>query len=364
MSPPLRIGLVGLGTISQRGILPHLQLADARELIDLQAICDVNADRAAAIAADHGVPHWYSALDALLLDAPVDAILIATPIPFHHPQALAAIRAGKHVYVQKTMTTTLAEANELIAAASSAGITLAASPGQMLSPAFARIRQLIVDGAIGRPYWALTSTAYMGHEHDASVDPTWYYQPGGGPVYDMGVYSLHALTGVLGPAKRVTAMSGIGSATRVWHDTTIAVQMDDNTILLLDFGASTFGVASSHYCDSGNALGWGFFGVYGTGGAIEVTQLAPGSAHAQRFAVSHPGGNGEVTEYDERAELDDHLDMPESHVWLDIRDFAEAVRGGREPRASANHARHVIEIVEAGYVAAHTGQAQELTTTF
>ena len=363
MSSPLKVGLVGLGTISRRGILPHVSLDDAEQLINLRAVCDLDAERAAGVAAEYGVPRWYRTIDELLLDPEVEAVLLATPIPAHHGQTLAAIAAGKHVYVQKTMTLTAAEAREILAAADDAGVVVAASPGQMLSPGYARIRELLREGKIGRPYWAAAVTAYIGHEHDSQIDPTWYYRPGGGPMYDMGVYSLHALTGILGPAKRVTAVSGTGLATRQWKGKTIPVEMDDNTLLLLDFGSATFAVVGSQFCDSGEALDWGFLGIYGSGGAVEVTELQPGSAHARRFRVKSAGPDDPV-DYDEHDGDDPHLQMPESHVWLDIRDFAESIAAGRPPRASAAHACHVIEIIELGYLAAQTGHTQELQTTF
>lgn len=363
VSRPLKVGLIGLGTIARRGILPHLALEDARQLVDLRAVCDLDAGRMAEIAEEYGVPHRYETADELLRDQEVEAVLIATPIPAHYGQALAAIAAGKHVYVQKTMTLTVVEARQILAQAERAGVVVAASPGQMLSPGYRRISDLISEGEIGRPYWAVAVTAYIGHEHDSQIDPSWYYRPGGGPMYDMGVYSLHALTGILGPARRVAAFSGTGLTTRQWEGKAIPVEMDDNTLLLLDFGSATFAVVGSQYCSSGDTLGWGFLGVYGSRGAIEVTELEPGSTHARRFRVTSPEAEDPV-DYDLHDSSDPHLQMPESHVWLDIRDFAESIAAGRPPRANAAHACHVIEIIELGYVAAQTGRAQELQTTF
>ena len=75
-----------------------------------------------------------------------------------------------------------------------------------------------------------------------AIDPSWYWRkPGGGPLYDMTVYGLHALTGILGPAKRVAAMSGIGLEHREFQGVLQECTADDNSLLLLDFGASAFG---------------------------------------------------------------------------------------------------------------------------
>jgi predicted dehydrogenase len=374
MARRVKVALVGCGSLSQRGILPHLSLEDARARAELVAVCDVDAGRAAESAQRFDVPSWYAEYDGMLRESDAEAVLLATPIPSHYPQARAAIDAGKHVYVQKTMTTSLAEADALVEAAREKGVRLVASPGQMLSPAYRHIRELLLDGALGRLYWALASTAWVGHEYEPFragegelVDPSWYYRAGGGPLYDMGVYSLHALTGVLGPACRVLGLSGIGLPVRSWQGRQIDVEMDDNTVLLLDFGNSAFAVVGSHFCSQGSALPWGFLGFYGSEAALEVSELEWDTAAPAR-AELQAGHNGDATSVEVPLLVPTlgagHGALPETHVWADISDFLDCVLEGRESVASGEHARHVIEIVEKGYVAARSGQAQELLTTF
>ncbi len=374
---PVKAALIGCGSISQRGILPHLMLPDAREVIELTAVCDVVAERAQATAERFGVPRWFASMEETLAGAEMDAVLIATPIPFHYANAMAAVEAGKHIYLQKTMTTTVAEANALLKAARRKKLKVVASPGQMLGPACRRLRQAIQQGAIGRPYWALASTAFMGHEYESfrsenPVDPTWYYKPGGGPVFDMGVYTLHTLTGLLGPARRVTAMSGIGLPERVWPGGGTTVEMDDNTVLLLDFDGC-FAAVGAQFCKTPKTLGWGFTAVYGSTGTLEVTGFAPGTGYPATIefggAVAAAGfGGGDYTEQAADAAppaaSGAHAAMEEAHVWADIHHLAECIQQGRAPLASGEHARHVIEIIEQGYKAARTGRTQSLRTTF
>src|SRR5262245_27859334 len=112
----LRAGLVGCGSLAQRGILPHLSLPDAREKIQLTAVVDAVAERAQLTAERFEIPAHYTRIEDMLDADDIDMVLVATPIPYHFQNALAAIRAGKHVYVQKTMTATLDEANELLSA--------------------------------------------------------------------------------------------------------------------------------------------------------------------------------------------------------------------------------------------------------
>ena len=245
----VRIGLAGCGSVSQRGLLPHLASDDIRQWCELTAVMDPVPGRARATAEKFGARMAFEDYDEMLA-ADIDAVVIASPIGLHYEQALKAIAAGKHLHLNKTMTTTRAEADEVIAAAASAGVKIVASPGNGLHPSNCRIRDIIRSGEIGRVYWAEIGTAGGGHEFEAfragddvlsNVNPAWYYKkPGGGPMYDMAVYALHRITAILGPAKRVTGMSGIGLKERTFKGESIDVEMDDNTHLVLDFGDNVF----------------------------------------------------------------------------------------------------------------------------
>lgn len=376
MREQVRAALIGCGSVSQRGLLPHLTQQDAQEVIDLVAVCDVVEERVRQIAEQFKVPKWYVDYEDLLAEADLDAVLIATPIPLHYTQALAAIEAGKHVHLQKTMTTSLAEADRLVEAARQKGVKVVVSPGQMLSPVSQAIKALIAENGLGKLYWAFASTSWIGHEYepfreDSPVDPTWYYRPGGGPVYDMAVYTLHTLTGILGPVQRVMAMSGIGLPVRHWEGREIQVAMDDNTLLLLDFGENCFATVGGHFCHTGRVIGWGFMGLYGSGGTLEITGLVPGTAYPAQIEFS-PQELTEVFDLPEEAWgisgvphiTDAHSQLDEAHLWADIRHLVDCILHDTDIIPSAEHARHVIEIIESSYEAAQTGQAQELRTVF
>jgi predicted dehydrogenase len=376
MKERVRVALIGCGSVSQRGLLPHLSQQDAQDVIDLVAVCDVVEERVRQIAAQFKVPKWYTDYEDVLAEADLDAVLIATPIPFHYAQALAAIEAGKHVHLQKTMTTSLAEADRLVEAVRQRGVKVVASPGQMLSPGYQALKRVIDEGRLGRIYWSFTSTAFTGHEYepfreDSPVDPTWYYQPGGGPVYDMSVYTLHALTGILGPARQVTAMSGIGLPHRSWEGREFQVEMDDNTLLMLDFGERGFGVVGGHFCQTGRVIGWGFTGIYGSRATLEVAGLIPGTPYpaqihvnppslAEELGLDAPGQAGPAAPFI----TGPHTNIEEAHLWADIRHLVDCILHDTQPIPSAEQARHVIEIIEKGYLAAQTGVAQELETSF
>src|ERR1051326_241540 len=193
-----------------------MSLPDAREQVRLMAVVDAVAERARQIAERYDVPAHFTDMDAMLAGADVDLVLVAAPITVHFAAAMAAIRAGKHVYVQKAMTTTLAEADELLAARDRAGVKLAAAPGYELFPTTAQMRQLVSDGVLGPVYTAYTYTLGFGHEHESirsgpgalsEIDPGWYFRPGAGPLPDVTVYSLQLATSLLGPVRRGRALA-------------------------------------------------------------------------------------------------------------------------------------------------------------
>lgn len=381
MARKVKVGLVGLGSLAQRGILPHTYQEDAREKIEAVAVCDVVPGRAEAVAQKWGWREAYTDYDEMLAKADIECVLIATPIPLHYRQAMAALQAGKHVYVQKSMTTTLAEADEVVKTARAKGLKLCASPGEMLRPPWPQIKEQVVQrGLLGRIYWAIAGMQSAGHEYEtfrqeddvlSNVDPTWYYKPGGGPVYDMTVYCLHELTGVLGPVKRVSAMSGIGLPVREWKGKRIEVEMDDNTMILLDFGDSTFGFAFGANCRSGALPRLAIFGSDGTvevagwrgrRSAAPAESTRPGSG--VRVTSRHvPGGELELELPEMPYRVGPHREIGEAHGYADIMHLIDCILEDKDPVPSGEHARHVIEIIEKAYQSAREGRTLELTTT-
>jgi len=385
MTRPIRTGLIGCGSLSLVGILPQLAVADARERIELVAVCDVVEERARQAAAQFGVADAYADAAPLIARDDIELVLVITPIPFHHRYALAALQAGKHVYVQKTMTATYGEAKELVQVARERERVLVAAPGQMLAPAMAAMKTLVDHDALGPLYWAWGSTPGWNHEYERtrqgddvlhSVDPSWYYRPGGGPLRDVTVYVLHALTGILGPAQRVTAMSGRRAQQRQWRDKTIPVEVDDNTLLLLDFGDAVFGVVGGHSSRTGRLMQWGAMGLYGGDGAVETLTIEPLSGHPTELYLSsrqplpdlpglrQTGADTFVTDSGLPGVDAIHAAIPEPHVYADILHTADSILSGAPPIASGEHAAHVIEIIERGYEAARTGQTQALESRF
>jgi predicted dehydrogenase len=380
----LKAALVGCGSLSQRGILPHLSLPDARERVRLAAVVDAVEERARQTAERYGVPAHFTDVESMLAAADVDLVLVAAPITVHFAAAMAALRAGKHVYVQKAMTTTLAEADELLAARDRAGVKLAAAPGYELFPTTAQMRQLVTDGVLGPVYTAYTYTLGFGHEHEsirsgqgalAEIDPGWYYRPGAGPLPDVTIYALQLVTSLLGPVGRVTALANTRFGERSWRGKTIPIETPDNNLVLMEFASGPLGVAVGADCRGSAQIPWGGLGLYGRSGALEITDVEQSSGYPIRFEVQGgawpDAGKPARAVHEQAAELADqpylqgeHLSLEEPHVYADIMDLVDAIRDDRPPRATGEQARHVVEIIEKAQLAARTGHTQQLTSIF
>src|SRR5205823_635344 len=196
----------------------------------------------------------YGSLEQMLNRADFDLLVNNTPIPQHYEVTLAALRAGRHVYTQKPMTTTVAEATHLIEEARDRHLVLAVAPEHPVRPIVQRLAALIADGAIGKVTFARVVSSHDGPEkHDVPRDSTWFYQPGSNPILDLGVHGLSQITAILGPVKRLTGFSGRSAPVRYttagpFTGKRIDVAIDDNSLLLLDFGDARFGFLDATYC--------------------------------------------------------------------------------------------------------------------
>jgi predicted dehydrogenase len=374
---PLRIAVVGVGALALRGILPHLTQPDVADAVMVTALCDPVTDRVRDAAKRFGVPHTFADLRELLEDDVADAVTIASPIGLHHEHCRLAIEAGKHVHVNKTMTTTTGEADDVIALARERGVRVVASPGEILRPQITRTRELIEDGAIGRLSWAICGMPFESyHELDeperqgeiggTPINPAWYFRkPGGGPLYDMTVYALHQLTAVLGPVRRVTALSGVLISERSFMGETIPTEADDNTVMLLDFGRGVIAVAYGTVAGAlTDQFGAGMY--FGTRGTIEGILLngEPFDFPARELTAHRPPSDWDAQMRVLPHVVGAHRELPEAHVFEDIMQLIRWVRDDIPSPVTAEHARHVIDVIDSAYRAADSGATQELTTSF
>ncbi|MGN6483564.1 MAG: Gfo/Idh/MocA family protein [Thermomicrobiales bacterium] len=368
---PLKAGILGAGTIatSPGGFLPGM--TKFPDLVTVTAIADPVFERAQAVGAQFGIPEAYPSLEAMLDGADIDLVLNITPIPFHASTARTILEAGKHLAIEKPIAGTLEEADELIALAQAKGLTYVVAPPNQILQNRSDARKLVKEGAIGQIAFARVRSSHGGPAAGAwPLDPTWFYQKGSGPLLDMGVYGIHDITGILGPARRVVAFSGITEPVRTvrkgpFAGKEIAVTEDDNTLLMLDFGNSCFAVIDGTY--NVNAARGPMIEIFGRTGTINLgnayTMDEPGVPSLEIFRFDAvPGVDGWITPRGGGGPLwNDWLAYQRAVI---VKHLAECVRDGVPPILSAEHARHALEIMVKAIESARTGQAIELTTTF
>jgi predicted dehydrogenase len=215
----IRVGIVGCGDVAHRWYLPAL--AGLRETVEIVACCDASPGRAErAIAA---VVEWspgaapYTDLDRMLAGERLDAIFNLTPAPTHGDVTRSALEAGLHVFSEKPIASSVAEADELIAIARERGRHLICAPAVAVTRRFRWLAEIVASERFGRLTLAVAHHADPGPAswREYTGDPTVFYGPGVGPLVDHGIYRLHGLTMLMGPVRRVQAMGSIGIPTRV-----------------------------------------------------------------------------------------------------------------------------------------------------
>jgi predicted dehydrogenase len=376
MTSQLRFGVVGCGHLLQKGLLRHLLCADFEDKARVVALCDAVPGRARSLAERYAVAESYEHLNAMLDAAHLDALLVLTPVPLHYEHAMAGLRAGTHVYVQKTMALIGEQALEMVQTAEANRLVLAAAPGQMLSPAFQQMKRLVDENGLGRVMWCYAG-ANTGNDAETlgsdGIDRTWQYHYGGGALWNTAVYSLHALTGILGPARAVLSRMSTVFPKRRRDGVPFDVTEVDNALLTLEFEGGVLGTTWGCRSWSGQVLDWGAIGLYGTSGSVEATRIHMESGWPEELAwhgrehriYRYPkGGFASDADWPTPLAPPPHADLLEQHVYLDIFDFVSAVLERRVPVASARHAAHVVEIIEKAYVAARTGREQLIVSTF
>jgi predicted dehydrogenase len=273
------------------------------------------------------------------------------------------LEAGRHLYSEKTLALTVAEATSLIVTAQAHGVKLGAAAATMLAPIYRQVRHLIRRGAIGKVAFAKVSSSHGGPAYDRAwpADPTWFYQRGAGPLRDLGVYGLHTITGLLGPAARVTALSGLSDPTRVVRGgpnsgRQINVEEDDMTLLLLDFGDSRFAMVDASFCvRATRQRSLAALEIYGADGTIaadiwaDSDKLMLWQDDRQRAVQGWTSLESDPAPWDLASAVDHMVDC---------------IADDRPVIPSAEHARHVLEIMEKAVVAARSGETQTLETSF
>ncbi len=347
----LKVAIIGCGSVSNRYI-PHLQTSS---LIEIVSLCDIKPERAVAQNKQYNVnAQTYPHIDALLKGVPFDMMVTLTDMQVHGDLNKKALMAGKHVWSEKPMANTYAEGKALLDLAKSKKLRIWGAPAVVNSPQFEFMSKTIQEGKLGR-----VSSAHGQYGH---TGPTWsafFYEKLGGSMPDLGVYNIATLTGLLGPAKSVTAMLSIVNPERTVDDKgKIKVQAEDNAHILMEHDKNVISHVMCGFC---------YFDPHGH---------EAGNQSLHSIQIYGDYGNMRLIGYDWETNgvmLDTSWTEPPKLVSTDKGGYSwqegatkigESIIKGTEPRINVEHALHVLEVIEAARKSQATGTRIKLKSKF
>jgi predicted dehydrogenase len=359
------IGFIGCGDVARRTYAPGMApLAGRATTVALYDADPARAERLADDLVALGLPRPRIApsLDALLADPEVTGALNLTPAPFHHEVNVAALQAGKHVFSEKPIAGTVADAKASIELARERGLTFLCAPAVMATNRFRWLKEQLDAGWLGRPTLAVGQYGNMGPAawRDYKGDPAVFYGPSVGPALDLGVYILHAITGLFGPARRVEAFGGICIPNRNVlipgrEGQIVEVQAPDHLLIHLDFGENRFAQILSSFATPRSKAP--MLELHGELGTVSISQDDWYDTDAPVdlwLRDERPQGHEEWTQA---------VQPPSPRIGHLIQagpeHFVAVLEGAEPPILTAKQAAHVLEIIVAAGQSIETGCAVE-----
>ena len=345
-----RVAIIGCGSVSG-SYLPHLSKSPYVELV---SACDIIPERAEKRAKEFNIPNYYPHIDKQLAGPAFDLLVVTTDMQEHGRLNKIALNAGRNVWSEKPLANTYKEGKALLDLARSKKLRIWGAPAVVNSPQFAFMSKQIQEGKLGRLACA--------HAHYGHTGPTWsafFYEKGGGSLPDLGVYNIATLTGLLGPAKSVVAMTSIVTPERtVDNKGKIKVEAEDNAMLLMDHGNGVISHVQS---------GFNYFDPYGHQGTGQEKATIQVWGNEGNMAMAGydwaPHGVDMATKDNEQTQR--FVPDPGTYVWQQGASvISEALVTGVEPLINVEHALHVLEVIEATRESGMTGKKVMLQSKF
>ena len=337
---------------------------------EANAVCvaavDIIPERAQKACEDYGIPNWYASVDDLIANCDFDIAIDAASIQAHHEINTKILAAGKHLISQKPAAPTVEMLTEQMELAQKNDVQFVCVPVHPMRYDINIAKQMIEDGVIGNVGYIKCNSSHGGPEYFQyrDGDPSWFFEPGAGALVDMGVHGLQAVTSILGPAKKVACMAKITEPERTirsgsFDGKTIKTdKIPDQYLISLDFGDGKMAIVDTGF--SQKATKAPLLEIFGDKGTIAFTK---------------PYMNNPIPEV--------YMDCPEKGIrgWMEpmewvkppkkmnsqcccLADLIDAIENKKKPVLSAEHARHVLEIMCQIPLAIEKECAIALTTTF
>ena len=350
MAQTTKVGIIGCGNISNAYFGTNAKFS----FFDITACADLNEDAARAKAEQWDIPKACG-VEELLQDDDIEFVINLTIPAAHGPVMLQCLEAGKSVYTEKPFTVTRDEAQKIMALAREKGLRVGSAPDTFLGGAHQTVRELVDAGAIGE---IVAATAFMvGRGHESwHPSPAFYYQKGGGPMFDMGPYYLTDLVQLLGPIQTVSGMTRISFPTREitsepLRGTLMNVEVPTHIAGTMQFGSGAIATLTMSFDVVGHNLP--LLEIHGTTGSISVPD---------------PNGFGGTPRI-RRAGSGEWEEVPLTHAYTEnargigMADMVRAMQTGRPHRCNDALAYHVLDAMHAFHDSSDEGRFITLEST-
>ncbi len=360
MSKKLKVGVIGCGNISTT----YFRLAPLFSTIEIVACADLNTKLAEDRAKEFGVAA--ASVSDLLALPEIDIVLNLTVPAAHFAVTSAAVKAGKHVYSEKPLTLSLKDGLALKKLAAAKRVKIGSAPDTILGGSHQLARKAIDDGTVGRI--TAGTAAVLSHGMESwHPNPDFFFKPGGGPVLDMGPYYIANLINLLGPVKRVGALTSMAEKQRTITSQPragekIKVTTPTNVQALLEFASgATITLLASWDVWANRQPHMDLYGTEGSlylpdpnffGGTVLASQR--GGKPEPLAGWNHPFGVNN--------QKDHNGDGVANYRALGLADLADAIMKRRDPRCSLDRALHAVEVMTAILKSGETGRFVTLKT--
>ncbi|KQV27549.1 oxidoreductase [Rhizobium sp. Root1203] len=360
MTKELGVGIIGCGNISTT----YFSLSPLFKGLKVLACADLNVQAAQARAEEYGVKA--QTIDELLANDEIDVIVNLTIPDAHFPVSKAILEAGKHVYSEKPLVLTLEQGEELRSIAKAKNLSVGCAPDTFLGGAHQLARKYVDEGGIGRitsgACYVMSPGMEMWHPN-----PDFFFLPGGGPILDLGPYYIANLINLIGPVKRVGAMTSMASETRTITSQprsgeTIPVKTPTTIQAILEFvSGATVTLTASWDVWSHRHANMELYGTDGSlyvpdpnffGGVVEASgrdkEIKPLEAWDHPFGISN-----QESPQGPRA----------NYRTAGLADMAMAIIEGRDARCSLDRTLHGVDVMTSILKSGEEGRFIDLTTT-
>jgi predicted dehydrogenase len=353
----IRVGIIGCGSVSWQYI-PELQ---SKSYFKIVSACDIIPSRAKARAKKYNIPHVYSHIDEMLSGVEFDFLVNTTSMPSHYKVNKRALQAGKHVWSEKPLADSVSHGEELIELAKKKKVGFWAAPCTVTSPQFRFMAETVAQGKLGR---ICAARAIYGHNGAFWLWAPEFFQKGGGCLYDLGVYNITTLTGLLGPVKRVAGMWGIvhPEVTVTTHENKkvrVKVETDENVMLMMDHGNGLFSHIQTGFSYFDSAKPHDFMGddlhsieIIGDAGTMSLAGYDWGPVAVDLATKDQPQTKRYCTD-------------SKGYKWQHGASYVgKCMLTGEQSLVTPEHALHVLEVMLACRESYNTGRYVDIQTTF